>query len=505
MTDLLILSGFSMASSVKGLGSKMADALSCPICFLSYDQESRLPKVFPCQHTVCLQCANELCQRHYDDVFPCPTCRQSITIPCQGGSGFQTNLDVRNIVEIVQGTDMMGGIISYPRCTHHSSKPISHVCMECKVGLCSKCISSPAMRDHVSHQVMDIDDAFQEIKKTCGEMIERGEEIGKQLNERDKKIKSSAASLRAALQSNHIVVFERMDAFRDLLDISIATAGKRSISSIDITTADDLWDDAIVKSTRRLLKSGSAALNDHCGSGKPESVICAKMTAVTAQIDILRLKLHYRENDGLDSIINDIVTLCDESENCCRRVIDLDGHMLLLSCLQRYKFNVPIIGRSLEAIGNLAEQRSIQIKLISAELVKSLTDVIENYTMVPLIEHACRTLSSFLCNPTLVWPKSCPSRAETGDLVIHTCKNLDNNEPIQGQYGSFKPHMIVLSQHFSEAAKYWPIWTVYRYVMQKPRRYVPMLVANGGIAVLQQLENSHDYVKRLAKEILKKI
>ena len=109
-----------MTASNPRLQSQMVDALSCVICFLPYDQKSRLPKVFPCQHTICQECVKELCQQADSSTFPCPTCRQPVPIPTRGASGLKTNLDVCNIVEIVQKTAACSA--DNQDCPEHRSK-----------------------------------------------------------------------------------------------------------------------------------------------------------------------------------------------------------------------------------------------------------------------------------------------------------------------------------------------------------------------------------------------
>ena len=151
------------ASNPRRLQSQMTDALSCIICFQPYDLDSRVPKVFPCLHTVCLVCAEELFQQECGDAFPCPTCRQPVPIPSKGALGLKTNLDVSNMVEIMQGTTVCS--TANPDCPDHPSKPISNVCMVCKVGLCSKCFTSSSIKQHSDHQLLEIDEAFDEITK----------------------------------------------------------------------------------------------------------------------------------------------------------------------------------------------------------------------------------------------------------------------------------------------------------------------------------------------------
>ena len=180
------------------LHSEMKEALSCSICYLPYDLERRLPKGFPCQHTVCLECATEICQNHSDGAFPCPNCRESVPVSSQGASGLPTNLGIRDMVEI---TERNREESEGPNCSRHQSKPITNVCMSCKVGLCARCFSSSAGHDHYNCQVLELDEAFSALKKTCDILTTRGTAVGNMLKEKDSMIQQLIRAMPVACTS----------------------------------------------------------------------------------------------------------------------------------------------------------------------------------------------------------------------------------------------------------------------------------------------------------------
>ena len=173
----------------------MVDALTCIICFLPYDLVSRIPKGFPCMHTICLVCANELCQQADRRTFRCPTCRQPVSIPRRGASGLPTNLAVQNIVEIVQKTAACS--TSHPSCPTHPSKTITNVCMECEVGLCSRCIASSSMKEHSSHEVLDLEDATEKIKDRISTLTKKGKKACQLLNAEFQAVQAKFQAIQA--------------------------------------------------------------------------------------------------------------------------------------------------------------------------------------------------------------------------------------------------------------------------------------------------------------------
>ena len=212
------------SANPRRLQSQMVDALSCVICFLPYDQKSRLPKVFPCHHIICQTCAEKMCQQAYSSTFPCPTCRQPVPIPTQGASGLQTHLDVRNIVEIVQKTAACSA--ANPNCQEHRNKTVTNVCMKCEIGLRSQCFASPSlMRKHSDHEILEIEDAFEKLRKLIDSVVEKGKKACKLLEsesqvikERKTMIESCSSDLASAHACNHLGAFSLLRKLSSLLD-----------------------------------------------------------------------------------------------------------------------------------------------------------------------------------------------------------------------------------------------------------------------------------------------
>ncbi|KAL4218560.1 hypothetical protein ACF0H5_023294 [Mactra antiquata] len=89
-----------MAHNQQSLRSRIKeDFLTCSICFNKFIQ----PKALPCLHTYCLDCLQDYVNS-FGTVgkFPCPMCRQEVTIPAQGLSGLPDNYMVANLVDTVE-------------------------------------------------------------------------------------------------------------------------------------------------------------------------------------------------------------------------------------------------------------------------------------------------------------------------------------------------------------------------------------------------------------------
>ena len=503
----------TMASSQPmRLPSMMADALSCYICLLQYDLQGRMPKIFPCLHTVCLSCASELCQRHLDAEFPCPTCRQPVTIPSKGALGLQTNLDVRNIVEIIQKTKTSS--YASPDCPEHPLVPVSNVCMQCEVGLCPKCVTTSAMRDHVDHQILEVKDAFEALRKSCDSLVEKGKETTAMFQAMSTKISDTTTDLLDAMNSNSLSVFAMIKKFSALIT-SFTTTPNQTEPSMHIKVAhgpgtkmsDGYCNANALQRSLKYLKHGASKLESISRPESSNSIVCTKLAAVALQVEILHLQLDNETDEARRTTLRYLVNLTDDSEPCSARFVLLGGVDLLLSCIENFILNVDILRSALLLYGNLAECEELHSALMTTRAVNMLTRVINNFTMeqkqVP--EYLCGILSLLLINPCTQWRQDCLSRDEASTLAMNTVKQFKLNEPVLNKQNSFLPYVALLQQKVSEAAKYWAIWTLNRFTDQRSE-YCTMLVRDGGIPVLKQLEEHADeYIRDMSRRILNRI
>ncbi|XP_015503661.1 RING finger protein 223 [Parus major] len=74
---------------------KPASPVECSICFTSYDNAFKTPKVLQCSHVFCLECVARLSAAlpgpaGPGEPLPCPLCRQPTALPGRGAPGLRT-------------------------------------------------------------------------------------------------------------------------------------------------------------------------------------------------------------------------------------------------------------------------------------------------------------------------------------------------------------------------------------------------------------------------------
>ena len=394
---------------------------------------------------------------------------------------------------------------SHPNCPVHQSKPITNVCMECEIGMCSRCFASSSMKEHSSHELLDLEDALEKIKERIDPVTEKAKKTCQLLNTESQVIKEKRATIESCTTDlASAYVSKNLAMFGLLRELSALLVAKTSteIQNLEGST-EHIPDDNCTTKTQKYaldgLSHGMSLMKTSKGANTESSIACQKLAAVTVLVDLLRTKQYHQ---GLRDTLVYMFELCDKSEACCRRVVLLGGADLLTSCFEASITNEKICRWVVGVYGMLAEYPALHTNLVSSKAVNMLAYLIHNFTQDQ--HFACKTLSFFLCNFSVTWPDQCLSRKEVSALVIDTCKQFSLSISIDPNGISLRAHVSLLSQNVSEAAKYWPAWALYLQIHQRPDLFCPMLVRDGGVTVLKQQSHAHEYVQRLAKSILKK-
>ena len=366
--------------------------------------------------------------------------------------------------------------------------------------------------------MLEINDAFDEIKETCDTLAEKGKEACKLLSAESKNIeakKNLIESLATLLVTAHKLkkfeTFNTMQKLSLLLDETPVSADKQRTKfacDFNIGTLPDRWcTDHVLQSALDGLDHGKLVLEMYKVRFSKETVIFTKVASATLLLDVLRLKLHHGEHDGSAEILDYLWTLSCDSEACCQRLTFLGVVNLLLSCFETFKSDHEICCKILGTFENLADYHSLHENLISPRVVDMLVHCMQTFTMSQrqVSSISCAVLSSFVSIGTLKWPENCRSRENVSSILIETCKQLSLTDPLSVTYISLQPSISHLSQEVSEAAKYYAVWILYMCIYNDPDRYCPMLISEGGVSVLKQQSRSHEYVQRLSKMILAKL
>ncbi|XP_033105143.1 tripartite motif-containing protein 2-like [Anneissia japonica] len=81
------------------MSESLSSLLECPLCFESFNNRERLPKMLSCQHTACLECLHKIVGKRTN--FVCPTCRSEYKVPDDGVKALANNLTIISMMQHV--------------------------------------------------------------------------------------------------------------------------------------------------------------------------------------------------------------------------------------------------------------------------------------------------------------------------------------------------------------------------------------------------------------------
>jgi len=134
------------------LYKELDNVTECPICNDVFTD----PRILPCKHTFCfeclLNCLNYGKNRKPGDRLPCPVCRKKFTIPQDGLSGIQKNVDMKKLLRGIHVRKLSAGKARHILCdvcsgdegrpseATSAAKLASVHCFHCQQNYCCQCL-----------------------------------------------------------------------------------------------------------------------------------------------------------------------------------------------------------------------------------------------------------------------------------------------------------------------------------------------------------------------------
>ncbi|XP_078700810.1 E3 ubiquitin-protein ligase Midline-1-like [Branchiostoma floridae x Branchiostoma belcheri] len=169
----------------------LEEELTCPVCLELF----ACPLQLPCNHSLCHRCAEILLEsettvnssqdgeeaaacsaegaagpEEAPDSFPCPTCRQEVSLDTRGLEGLRKNLLLQNIVDryIKLKGNNTEEQIPCQLCQSAPPKMATKSCLTCKASYCEQCLTltHPAFPPFSEHKLISPRTSFDEAPQT---------------------------------------------------------------------------------------------------------------------------------------------------------------------------------------------------------------------------------------------------------------------------------------------------------------------------------------------------
>ncbi|XP_050397963.1 E3 ubiquitin-protein ligase TRIM56-like [Patella vulgata] len=199
----------------------------CSICLNEFQQ----PKIIDCQHSFCLNCLEDYINKvSTNNQFPCPLCRNTVSIPTDGVMGFASNVDVQQeLASDICKTEV-------PPCDVCKTGVDSEFrCEDCEQYLCKSCRTThDGLKSCRGHVILDVRVALQTPGRGTAES--KSKDICP--NHHDKEVRCYCKDCSTAVCSDCFVTNHISHKFVDLYgeNIDVETRDELKVLQDDIET-----------------------------------------------------------------------------------------------------------------------------------------------------------------------------------------------------------------------------------------------------------------------------
>ncbi|XP_064609697.1 tripartite motif containing 13-like [Liolophura sinensis] len=178
--------------------------LRCNICHEKFNENERLPKSLPCNHTFCQPCLQRVFDMHeqtgrrgllwHDEdregVLKCPSCRVEIYISRSEINALPSDH------RVIQMIDFLSKAVSKAsnNCPKHENQPLNFFCKRCLVPVCRDCTVLDH-KENQGHDIVDVSKTLDEFNAEFDNIEIKGRETMGHLKEKSDSLANASKRL----------------------------------------------------------------------------------------------------------------------------------------------------------------------------------------------------------------------------------------------------------------------------------------------------------------------
>ncbi|XP_066502049.1 protein zer-1 homolog [Hoplias malabaricus] len=232
-----------------------------------------------------------------------------------------------------------------------------------------------------------------------------------------------------------------------------------------------------------------------------------KMGFVKTMLNLIQKKLQDKMCDQvMEFSWSALWNITDETPDNCQMFLDCNGMDLFLECLQEFPDKQELHRNMLGLLGNVAEVKALRPQLLTSQFITVFSNLLDSKADgIEVSYNACGVLSHIMFDGPDVWTVEDPEREWVMDKMWDAIQSWDVSSRRNINYRSFEPILRLLPQSISPVSQHWATWALYNLVSVYPGKYCPLLVKEGGIALLEkvmELDSSHQETKDMARKVM---
>ncbi|CAL8405761.1 unnamed protein product [Arctogadus glacialis] len=232
-----------------------------------------------------------------------------------------------------------------------------------------------------------------------------------------------------------------------------------------------------------------------------------KMGFVKTMLNLIQKKLQSRMCDQvMEFSWSALWNITDETPDNCQMFLNCRGMSLFLECLEEFPDKQELHRNMLGLLGNVAEVRALRPQLLTPQFITVFSNLLDSEADgIEVSYNACGVLSHIMFDGPDVWGMEEPLRDTVMNKMMDAIRSWDVTSRRNINYRSFEPILRLLPQGIAPVSQHWATWALFNLISVYPSKYCPLLIKEGGIALLEQvleLDSSHDDTKDMARKVM---
>uniref|UniRef100_A0A8C4ZZ88 Zyg-11 related, cell cycle regulator n=1 Tax=Gadus morhua TaxID=8049 RepID=A0A8C4ZZ88_GADMO len=232
-----------------------------------------------------------------------------------------------------------------------------------------------------------------------------------------------------------------------------------------------------------------------------------KMGFVKTMLNLIQKKLQSRMCDQvMEFSWSALWNITDETPDNCQMFLNCRGMSLFLECLEEFPDKQELHRNMLGLLGNVAEVRALRPQLLTPQFILVFSKLLDSEADgIEVSYNACGVLSHIMFDGPDVWGMEEPLRDTVMKKMLDAIRSWDVTSRRNINYRSFEPILRLLPQGIAPVSQHWATWALFNLISVYPSKYCPLLIKEGGIALLEQvleLDSSHDDTKDMARKVM---
>ncbi|XP_034508693.1 protein zyg-11 homolog A isoform X3 [Ailuropoda melanoleuca] len=224
----------------------------------------------------------------------------------------------------------------------------------------------------------------------------------------------------------------------------------------------------------------------------PEQTAQLKEELLMAVKELLAI-VKQKTTENLDDVtllftLKALWNLTDESPAACSHFIENQGLAIFIQVLETFSESA-IQSKVLGLWNNIAEVRELSSQLVTEDVVKHISSLLHSKEME--VSYFAAGIIAHLTSDKQPWMSHDLQRTALLQDLYATIQNWPSSSckmTALVTYRSFKAFFPLLGNFSQPAVQLWALWAVYHVCSKNPSKYCRMLVEEGGLQLLRDIE-----------------